>query len=265
MLGKTVDSVNRAQAERGDAPVAAKIEGLHGPGVSDLSFTIGRGEVVGLTGLPGTGFEGVPKLVTGASRATAGTLTTPRRMLDLSASDVAQCLDAGVALVPEKRILEGLALELSIRDNMAVPNLRRHGKSWFVGRRWQDRDAREAITNLGIRARSPKTLVKELSGGNQQKVLLAKWLSVRPDVLVLHEPTQAVDVGARVDILRALRSTAALGVGVLLVSIEPSDLVEACDRILVVAADGSVRELRTHDADDVLTAIYSTTTTARAS
>ena len=100
-------------------------------------------------------------------------------------------------------------------------------------------------------------LVKELSGGNQQKVLFAKWLSVEPDLLVLHEPTQAVDVGARVDILRAIADTASRGVGVLLVSMEPSDLAEVCDRILVQGHGGTLREIRTEDPDEVLHAIYS--------
>jgi ribose transport system ATP-binding protein len=266
MLGRAVGAVHRGDRQPLEAQVGARVEGLTGAGVYGLSLTVRRGEVVGLTGLPGTGFESVPKLLTGAVRATAGTVTTARASVDLTHADVATCLEAGVALVPEKRIFEGLALELSIRDNMAVPSLRRRGKPWFVGRGWQDRGAREAIRALSINTRSTRTLAKELSGGNQQKVLLAKWLSVRPDLLVLHEPTQAVDVGARVDILRTLRATAAEGTGVLLVSIEPTDLVEACDRILVLGRDGSVRELRTRDADDVLDAIYSeTTTTARAS
>ena len=112
--------------------------------------------------------------------------------------------------------------------------MRRRGKPWHVGRRWQDAQARSSIERLGIRTRSPHMLVKELSGGNQQKVLFAKWLSVEPDLLVLHEPTQAVDVGARADLLRAIVETAGRGVGVLLVSMEPSDLAEVCDRILVL-------------------------------
>ncbi|WP_270889339.1 sugar ABC transporter ATP-binding protein [Pedococcus sp. 5OH_020] len=266
MLGRTVDAVQREDRELKTAPVAARVEGLTGQGVHGLSLTVRRGEVVGLTGLPGTGFEAVPKLLTGATRPDAGTLTTERGTVDLTRADVATCLATGVALVPEKRIFEGLALELSIRDNLAVPNLRRRGTPWFVGRRWQDRTARDAISKLSIHTRSATTLTKQLSGGNQQKVLVAKWLSVSPDLLVLHEPTQAVDVGARADILRTLRATAADGVGVLLVSIEPTDLVDACDRILVVGRDGAVRELRTREADDVLDAIYSETiTTARAS
>lgn len=257
MLGKTVEAVGRSR-QPADEPggVAATVEGLSSDGVDDLSFTVGRGEIVGLTGLPGSGFEAVAHLVTGGRRARAGRLTTPAGSVDLARSDVATCLALGAALVPEKRILEGLAVELSIRDNIAVPSLRRRGRPWHVGRRWQDHEARSSIRRLDIRTRSPHALVKELSGGNQQKVLFAKWLSVSPDLLVLHEPTQAVDVGARVDILRAVADTAARGVGVLLVSIEPSDLAEVCDRILVNGA-GGLREIRTQDPDEVLHAIYS--------
>ncbi|MFE7244160.1 sugar ABC transporter ATP-binding protein [Streptomyces sp. NPDC057580] len=256
MLGRTVDAVAREERDFTGVPVVATISGLTARGLGNLALEIRRGEVVGLTGLPGTGFESVPRLVAGVERARAGTLTTGRRTVDLSRADVSDCLKAGVALVPEKRIVEGLALELSIRDNIAIPNIRHRGRPWFVGRRWQDSTAAEAITRLGIRTRSSQTLTRELSGGNQQKVLLAKWLSVAPDVIVLHEPTQAVDVGARADILRSIREAASRGLGVLLVSIEPTDLVDACDRILVVGRDGRVQTLRTHEPDDVLETVY---------
>jgi ribose transport system ATP-binding protein len=256
MLGRTVDAVAREERSFTNAPVAAAVSGLTARDFKDLTLEIRRGEVVGLTGLPGTGFESVPRLVAGAERATAGTLMTDRRTIDLSRADVSDCLKAGVALVPEKRIVEGLALELSIRDNIAIPNVRHRGRPWFVGRRWQDSTAAAAITRLGIRARSSRSLTRELSGGNQQKVLLAKWLSIAPDVVVLHEPTQAVDVGARADILRSIREAASQGLGVLLVSIEPTDLVDACDRILVLGRDGRMQTLHTREPDDVLEAVY---------
>ena len=258
MLGKTVEAVGR-QARIAQQPddLAARVDGLRADAIENLSFAVGRGEIVGLTGLPGSGFEAVAQLVTGGRRPQAGTLTTANGSVDLTRADVATCMSLGAALVPEKRILEGLAVELSIRDNIAIPSMRRRGRPWHVGRRWQDDQARSSIRRLGIRTRSPHMLVKELSGGNQQKVLVAKWLSVEPDLLVLHEPTQAVDVGARVDILRSVVDTASRGVGVLLVSIEPADLAEVCDRILVYGRGGTLREIRTEDPDVVLHAIYS--------
>jgi ribose transport system ATP-binding protein len=159
-------------------------------------------------------------------------------------------------MVPERRDRDGLAADLSVRDNLALPNVARKGKPWFVSRTWQEQLTDDAILRLDIKTRGGADLVKELSGGNQQKVLFAKWLSIEPLLLVLHEPTQAVDVGARADLLTAVRTVAEAGTGVLLVSTEPSDLVETCDRILVLHPGRPPQELRTDDPDHVLDAIY---------
>ena len=234
MLGKAVESRRPARAAApGRRRWSARVEGLCADGLGPLTFEVAPGEVVGLTGLPGIGLRGRRPARHRWPAAAGRDADDPPRQRRPHRADVTQCMALGAALVPEKRILEGLAVELSIRDNIALPSIRRRGRPWHVARRWQDVEARPRSHRLGIRTRSPHTLVKELSGGNQQKVLFAKWLSVEPDLLVLHEPTQAVDVGARVDILRAVAETAARGVGVLLVSIEPTDLADVCDRILV--------------------------------
>jgi ribose transport system ATP-binding protein len=256
MLGRSVDAVTRADVTAIDE-VAASVQALALDGHDPLNITIRRGEVVGLTGLPGTGFEEVPYLVAGARRARHGTLTTDSGTVDLARSSVRSCLRAGVALVPERRDRDGLAVELSLRDNMSLPSLAGRGKPWFVARGWQNGMTSDAIERLDIKARSGSDLVKELSGGNQQKVLFAKWLSMEPRLLVLHEPTQAVDVGARADLLTVVRQAAAAGAGVLLVSTEPPDLVETCDRIVVLRPGQPLREMWTDDPEDVLDAIYS--------
>jgi ribose transport system ATP-binding protein len=255
MLGKTVDVVTKGE-NNATGSVAAHIEGLLLDGHEPLSISVQAGEVVGVTGLPGTGFEQIPTLISGAARPRGGVITTEAGRVDLTTGHVDRCLAVGVAMVPERRDRDGLAAELSIRDNLALPNVRRKGKPWFVSRGWQQALTDEAIERLGIKTRGGADLVKELSGGNQQKVLFAKWLSVEPALLVLHEPTQAVDVGARADLLTAIRTVAAGGTGVLFVSTEPSDLVETCDRILVLHPGRPPRELRTDDPDDVLDAIY---------
>lgn len=257
MLGSSVDRVIRSVAADPDAPVVARVEALELPGHTPLSLDIRRGEVIGLTGLPGTGFEEVPYLVSGARRATGGTLSVGHRRVDLRRSSVASVMKAGVAMVPERRVRDGLAVELNVRDNLSLPSFRRRGRPWFVSRGWQHRLTTDSIQRLAIRARSGADLVKELSGGNQQKVLFAKWLSVEPVLLVLHEPTQAVDVGARADLLSTVHRAAEDGMGVLLVSTEPADLVEACDRIYVLHPARPPREMRTDDADEVLDAVYS--------
>ena len=257
MLGKTVERLGTRAGTPQTGTVAARITGLTVPGVgAPIDLEIARGEVLGITGLPGTGFEEIPYLVSGARPSGTGSVTTEAGTVELAKGSVAKLMKAGVAMVPERRIRDGVAVELSVRDNVALPNFRRLGKAWYVARNWQERMSREAIGRLGIKTGSSMSLLKELSGGNQQKVLFAKWLSVEPHLLVLHEPTQAVDVGARADLLRVVAEAADAGMAVLLVSTEPSDLVEASDRILVLNPGLPPRELRTDSEDELLDAIY---------
>lgn len=257
MLGRTVGAVAGRGPRVAEQPVCLEATGLVVDDRLPVDIRVRAGEVVGLTGLPGTGFESLPYVIGGARRATEGTITTPAGRMDVAKATPVVALRLGIALVPERRDRDGLAFEMSIRENIALPSIARRGRRWFVGRGWQKGQAAEAISRLSIRARDAAMLVKELSGGNQQKVLFAKWTSVQPRVLVLHEPTQAVDVGARQDILQAIIDSASGGTAVLLASAEPTDLVEVCDRILVLSGDGQLRELRTTDPDDVLGAVYS--------
>lgn len=235
---------------------AIVVNGLSGRRLRDLSFTVGPGEVVGVTGRPGSGYEDLPYLLTGAVRPATGRLESGPTSLDLSRASIADCHRAGLALVPEQRGQHGLAVDLSVRDNVTLPNLRRHGRRWFVGRAWQQAESDAAVQTFDIRPRDVNRLVKSLSGGNQQKVLLAKWLGSRPRVLVLHEPTQAVDVGARRDILLAIRRATDDGVAVVLVSGEPSDLCAICDRIYIVSADGHLQDATTRSPDELLDHVY---------
>jgi ribose transport system ATP-binding protein len=234
------------------------VTGLRGPGASGLDLEIRAGEVVGLTGLPGSGFENLPYLLAGARRAEAGTLRIGRSVVDLATAGVTTCLRAGVALVPERRDRDGLAMSLSVRDNISLPMVRKHGRRYWVGKRWQQEHTDQAIRTLGIRPNAPMRLIGELSGGNQQKVLLAKWMSVGPRLMILHEPTQAVDVGARADILNTVHRAAESGIAVLLVSTEAADLAATCDRILVYHHSSRLEEIRTNDRDAVLDTVYAT-------
>ncbi len=237
---------------------AVTVTGLTGPKLAEVSFTVAPGEILGITGLPGSGYEQLPYLVTRAQAATGGQLVTRTGKVTLARGSVAACLRAGVVLVPERRDRDGLAFELNVRDNISLPKLTRNGRPWFVARRWQQDDADAAVKTLGIRPSTPSILVKQLSGGNQQKVLLAKWLTVGPDLLVLHEPTQAVDIGARTDILHALQRAANTGVAVLLVSSEPEDLVATCDRILVYGHQVGLRPAQAATPEQLIEEIYAT-------
>jgi len=257
MIGSTVEALTRRQAVSTIAPKPKlRVTNLSGSRVSAIDFAVAPGEVLGITGLPGSGYEEIPYLLSGAQRATSGFVDIGSTQLDLAGAGVAACIRAGIVLVPERRDRDGLAFDLSVRDNLSLPALRVRGRPWYVARRWQRESAARATATLDIKPPDSSLLVKQLSGGNQQKVLLAKWLNVGPTVLVLHEPTQAVDVGARRDILTALHRAADSGVAVLLVSSEPEDLAAACDRVLVYSAGVGLAPVDCTTPDVILEQTY---------
>ncbi|PRZ44001.1 ribose transport system ATP-binding protein [Antricoccus suffuscus] len=256
MLGAEVAAI-APRSTRVVRPTAAAVEvsALRSPRIGPLEFSIAAGEVLGLTGVPGNGYEEIPYLMTGATRAESGQLRVGGKTVNLSNSSVSRCIRAGVVLVPERRDRDGLAYELSVRDNISLPALRSRGRPWYVAQRWQREEAKEAGDLFDIRPRNPLLLVKQLSGGNQQKVLLAKWMALAPALVVLHEPTQAVDVGARQDILASVERAADNGASVLLVSSEPEDLALACDRVLILDEQG-LSPAKALTTDTILEQIY---------
>ena len=260
MLGRFAKAVTPRDASgpAGAAPrdPAVTVTGLAGPNLRELSFSVVPGEILGITGPPGSGYESIPYLVAGAQRAVGGELRTASAKVNLARASVAACLRAGVVLAPERRDRDGLAFELNVRDNISLPMVAKRGRPWFVASRWQQEDAEAAAATLDIRPRTPHILVKQLSGGNQQKVLLAKWLNTGPALLVLHEPTQAVDIGARTDLLHALQRAASAGTAVLLVSSEPEDLIATCDRILVYGGAAGLREASGTTPEQLIEEIY---------
>ncbi len=262
MLGGTLEATNARSAYRATPEPTVTVTGLAGKQTADVSFSLAAGEVLGITGLPGNGYEHIPYLLTGAEPATGGQVRLASTTVDLTRAGVRGCLRAGIVLVPERRDRDGLAFEINVRDNISLPQLRRRGRPWFVARAWQHDGAESAVDELDIKPPTPSMLVKQLSGGNQQKVLLAKWLTTGPTLLVLHEPTQAVDIGARADILHALRRAATGGMAVILVSSEPEDLAATCDRVLIYRAGSGVHEVASNTPDDLIEQIYATTETA---
>ncbi len=237
---------------------AAKVTGLAGRGLSaPFDLAIAPGEIVGITGLPGSGYEEVPYLLSGASEATAGGLELGSERLDLTTLSLSSMTGRGVVLVPEGRLSEGLCRDQSVRDNIALPWLNLHGRPWSTGRAWPAREAQAVLDDLDVVPKDPNLPVGRLSGGNQQKVLLGKWLVGKPKLLLLHEPTQAVDVKARQDILEAIHKLARAGTPVLVASSEAPDLALLCDRIITFR-DGAVDHVLTGPSDprEILDTIY---------
>jgi ribose transport system ATP-binding protein len=237
MLGRElqIESRRRRTAPPGRAAVVAEIRELQGDVVVDATLSLAGGEVVGVTGLLGSGFDELPYLVAGARRARRGTLSLSGRELDLARASIRELLQAGVALVPERRETEGLAFTETVLDNVTLPRVR----GVHLARAWQEEEAGWVLRELGVRPADPRRVVGQLSGGNQQKVLLGKWLCSHPKLLLLHEPAQGVDVGARRDLERAIGRAAEAGAAVLLASLDASELASMCDRVLVMR-DGRV-------------------------
>jgi ribose transport system ATP-binding protein len=232
----------------GTGKTCARVAGLAGGALDGVGFEVRRGEVLGVTGVVGSGADELPALLTGTRRAAAGLLTVPAGTIDLSRRALHQCLDAGVVLVPERRDSDGLALKLTVRENLALPLVRRHSRPWKVRGGWEDELVRRCSDDLDIRSsggrdRLGRQQVGELSGGNRQKVLFGKWLAAGPRLLVLHEPTQGVDIGARAQLLGLIRSAAEGGIAIVMASIEAEDLAAVCDRVLVLRQGRIAAEL----------------------
>lgn len=245
----------RGMAPSADHPI--HITGLTGRVLAGVSFGVAPGEVLGVTGLLGSGLEELPALLTGTRRAAAGQLTVPAGVIGLARPALRRCLDAGVVLVPERRDTDGLALSLSVRENLAIPQQRRRSRPWWVRQGWADELAERATAELGIRAAGSQQPVGQLSGGNRQKVLFGKWLATGPRLLVLHEPAQGVNVGARAELLALVRRAAASGVAIIMASIEAEDLAIACDRVLILRGGVIATELAGPcDAQEIVRLTY---------
>ncbi|WP_245679302.1 sugar ABC transporter ATP-binding protein [Actinomadura hibisca] len=205
---------------------------LHG-----VSVTVRPGEVVGLGGLLGSGRSETAKAIAGALPTDGGTVVIAGT--ELRRPTTARSTRAGVALLPEDRKAEGIVPTLSIRDNIALAALPALSRAGLVSEARIDRIVETFMTRLRIKASSVQQRVGELSGGNQQKVLLARWLATGPKVLLLDEPTRGIDVGAKAEVQTLIDELAQEGLGVLLISSDLEELVEGSDRV-VVLRDGAV-------------------------
>lgn len=232
MVGRSVEQLfPKRDTEIGDP--ALVVRGLSRAGVfTDVSFTVRRGEIVGLAGLVGSGRSEVARAIFGVDRRDSGTVTVAGA--DLRGADPRAAIAAGLAMVPEDRREQGLILELSIERNASLPRLREVSRWGIVRRRRERAVAATWATRLGLRFRRLTDPVAALSGGNQQKVVLGKWLATEPTVLIVDEPTRGIDVGAKVEVHALLSDLAASGIAVLMISSELPEVLGMADRILVM-------------------------------
>ena len=247
MIGREVRSAAGPRRGPKALPAAAprlSVENLTVRGaLENASFVVRAGEVLGATGLAGSGLSELVRAVFGAS----GRATTGRVMVDATAvppSSPSASLAAGMALITNDRLREGVLLDFPLTENICLPVLSRFaGALGVLDRAGMERTAVRYIERLRIRTPGPHALARQLSGGNQQKVLFAKWLETEPKVFVMDEPTIGVDVGAKEEIRKIIGEVAAAGVGVLLVTTELDELVSLCDRVLIMFRGAIVGEL----------------------
>jgi ribose transport system ATP-binding protein len=229
---------------------------LRGGRIRSVSAAVKRGEVVGFTGSVDSGLSSLAPLLSGAASGSGGIVVDGAELSVRNAS-IKKSLRAGIAYIPQDRHGQGLATDLTVEENVTLPHLQKRGKAWWTGLSWQKTETESVLSTFEVTPPNRRAAVATFSGGNQQKVLMGKWLLGGPAVLVLDDPTQAVDVGARSAVLRATRRAAVDGAAVVLCSSEIDDLAAVCDRVLVLEEGRVLTELaRPFTADDIFSAIF---------
>ena len=208
------------------------VEDLADGRISGVTFEVRGGEVLGIAGLMGSGRSRTLNALFGVSHRTSGRITLDGKVLSIE--NPSDAISAGIGLVTEDRKTLGLILNLSVRENATLVHLRKYSRAGVVDRQAEDMAVQELIADFHIRCRDAELEVKSLSGGNQQKVVFAKWLARPPKALLLDEPTRGVDVGGKAEIYRIINRLAEAGTAIVMVSSELPEVLAMSDRILVM-------------------------------
>ena len=232
MVGRTVtDLFPKQDVEAGE--VVLRVKNLTRRGAfEDVSFELHKGEILGMAGLIGAGRTEVSQTLFGVTPAHAGTIEIEGQPLRITSPR--QAMDYGLALVPEDRQHHGLVPPMDITDNVTLPNLTSFTRAGWLNKKEAQVAAFQAATQLQVKATTVWQKVRELSGGNQQKIVLAKWLSTHPRILILDEPTRGIDVGTKAEVHRLMSALAAEGIAILMISSELPEVLGMSDRILVM-------------------------------
>jgi ribose transport system ATP-binding protein len=214
-------------------PVRLKVDDLADEGnITGIHFEVRAGEVLGVAGLIGAGRSEILNALFGVNRRTSGQVLLDGKPLSIERP--ADAIAAGIGFVTEDRKSQGLVLGLSLRENVTLVHLGKYARGGIINRKAEERAVKELMDELQIRARDAELEVKALSGGNQQKVVFAKWLAKAPKVLLLDEPTRGVDVGGKAEIYHTINRLAAAGTAIVMVSSELPEVLAMSDRILVM-------------------------------
>ncbi len=233
MVGRAIEDIY-GWSPRPVGGVVAEIRDVTGPGLrAPVSFDVRAGEIVGFFGLVGAGRTELMRLLCGTEKATGGSVTLRGKGLRLGSPR--RAIEAGIAMCPEDRKREGIFPIASVNDNINISVRRRYARAGLVDFAREKQNAIRAIRDLDVRTASGETQIRTLSGGNQQKAILGRWLSEKIELFVLDEPTRGIDVGARAQIYKILYGLAEKGIGVIVVSSDLPEVSSVCDRVLVMA------------------------------
>ncbi|HLL49470.1 MAG TPA: sugar ABC transporter ATP-binding protein, partial [Thermomicrobiales bacterium] len=244
IVGKTMEQAfewRERDADRSVAPLLQVRNLSAGNRVQDISFDLYPGEILGLAGLLGSGRTELARAIFGIDRVDSGEILIRGKQVDIGNPE--EAITAGVSLVPEDRRTQGLVLDHSVKNNLLLPLLDRLDHAGIIDDRRGDQMAGSAVADLRIKTSSIGTTVRLLSGGNQQKVVIGKWLATEPDVLLMDEPTAGVDIQAKTEILGVIRALADRGKGIIVISSELVELLAVSDRLLVLHDGRVVREI----------------------
>lgn len=244
IIGRRLHTVDKKQVPVKQTNAMLSVDALTGNLVKNVSFNLQIGEVVGLTGLVGSGFEEVPYLLFGAQTAVSGVLDLGGNQYDLTRMSPENAIKSGMALIPSDRQGSGGIGDLSILDNVSMQVLRNYVSHLnFLDRPKMLNDAKSNLTKYEVRPNNPRLNLSELSGGNQQKIILAKWFQTHPKLVLLDEPTQGVDIGARQQVFEIISEYVSNGGTVICCSSDYEQLVSICDRLLIFGRGSIVSEL----------------------
>jgi ribose transport system ATP-binding protein len=248
IVGKKIGAFERQARERKPGAEVLRCTSLTAkPTPVEASFSILGGEIVGIAGLMGSGRTALAKTMFGLRPVAAGEIRLKDKVVKIGSPP--EAMEAGIAMIPEDRLTQGLVLSHSVADNMTLPVIDRMSRLGFVEKPKEKAMVADYIKQLRVKTASPQKPVRTLSGGNAQKVVLAKWLATDPLLLILDEPTAGVDIGSKTEIVEIIREFADRGRAVLVISSEPAELLALSDRILIMAGGRIVREVSSEEIE----------------
>jgi ABC-type sugar transport system ATPase subunit len=249
MVGRTLEDMYGKASERKIGDTVLEVKNLNqGKRLKNISFKVRCGEILGVAGLVGAGRTELAKAVFGADHCDSGEIVVNNKLVKIRVP--MDAIEAGLGYLPEDRKMQGLFLHKAITTNVSAANINRISKKGFIYDNDERNLAEEYVRQLNIRTPSIDQFARNLSGGNQQKVVIAKWLSVKPKVLIVDEPTRGVDVGAKIEIYNLLRKMAGEGVAVVMISSELPEILGMSDRIIVIREGYLAGELERADATE---------------